>query len=286
VTPPTPPRFVNFSYSAIETYLRCPHQYYLRHIRRMPESPEKVVRTLIGSSLQHAVESFYKNRWWTLSPGTLLQSMQDSLAAKGREIAERSGLAREPTLYRNLVDEGRALVPGVIDTIRRERLIGKQNLVEYELEVITSAESPKGPKNIKVHGRSDLFIEGFDDSITLVDGKAGRTVGRFASPNQLRFYALGWKQRFKSLPQKVAFWWYRHRLVKPVKLTDKSLDKLLTTIQTAGRGLLHEEYPAKVASHCRYCDHSEHCDAFQAAAAEARSKVETPEGINRGFISF
>lgn len=285
-TPPQPPRFVNFSYSAIATYLRCPFRYYLQYIQRMPESAEKVVRTLIGTSLQHAVESFYKNHWWTLGPATLQAAMSDSLAAKARSIAETSGIAREPSLYRNLIDEGKALVPGVIDTIRRERLVGAHNYVEYELDVITTAESPKGPKAIKVHGRSDLFIEGFDGQVHLLDGKSGRTVGRFADTNQLRFYALGWRQRFKTLPAKVSFWWYRHRLVKPVNLTEKSLDKLLVSIQTAGRGLLHGDYPAKVASHCRYCDFTEHCPTFQAVAAEQRSKVETPEGVNKGFLSL
>lgn len=249
----------NWSYSQLSLYLTCPLKFYWARVDPQPESQIRdQSKAFIGILLGEVLARFYLEQWWR-DPHLLAERMVSMLYPLGYAISQREGIVWKHT--RDLdhwIQVAAETVPKVLQIIRDHQLIGTEVCVEYGMTV------PVGNGD-KIHGRIDLLFVLRDGSLILLDGKGGGSIGKFASADQLRLYALGVlaDPKFRRLPDKVGFWWFRHGKIVWKKFTDATLLKFVEGVQGTIARVRAKHFEPTPGSHCSYCDFRAGCGAGQ-----------------------
>ena len=251
---------IHLSYSELRDFKRCPYFYQLKHVEKMKESKDRDKRSFVGDVLQKLVEQFYVEEWWR-NPLTLDEVMRTRALKLCRTYTDAGAIVWEnDELFKWQHIIGEAL-PGIVETVKLEKLLTRRTYPEYEMTLVFPALWPDG-QDVTVHGRSDFIFDQPAKSLTIVDGKGGATVGAYADRDQLRLYALAAERdpRFKRQPDRLGFWWYRHAQVVWIKNTAKAMAKFEDVLKARIREVAAAVYPPKAASHCRPCGLRLHCE--------------------------
>ena len=252
---------MHISYSELRVYRQCPKCYRHRYVERLPEKPGRDKLAFWGVVVGKLVEAFYRERWWA-DPIMAESDARRFLSAEAQRRTEVKQVDWGPGEFEVGLEKAKAAVPKILSTVRTERLLGARNWVEQEMTLpITS-----GGDTHTVHGRLDFLVEAPDRRLTLIDGKAGATLGRRSDPEQLKLYALMVERHYGQLPARAGFWWFRHGVVRWKKLTHLSefaagLDGTLNRIR-------RECFAPVVGAHCQWCDYWAACPAGQEQTAE------------------
>ena len=269
-----------FGYSQLAFYVKCPFRFYLERVKRV-EVPLDERRHYIGTVLAIVLDTFYKSqRWRSANPLPLMAADVQAAAATVDTVSTCPWLPGERD---QKLAEATSLLPTILDTLRQERLLGLRTFTELDVEIRLGKD--------RVVGRPDLVIESpaGEPGLWVVDGKAGGTLGRHVSTNQLRFYALGLveHQRFQRPPDRAGFWWFRHGTVVWKKVTMATLDKFRTSIVETIQRLRDKDFQPKPSADCRLCDVRAHCPTGQAyLQARVAGKVALEIDGNLGVVSL
>lgn len=232
-----------FSYNQIRTYAECPYQFYLLRVKKLtPKSPPN--RAMLGNLLAALTERMYVDGWWRQPE--LLGRLTKELDPTLRGVEEGEGTRWAPGEREEVLKLALETLPKLVATMRREKLVAPIVRAEFDVEV------PIGKDTLI--GRADyVFEQGLGGPLTVVDGKAGGTVGRFVKVNQLRLYVLGVALRYKRMPVRAGFWWFRHDLVKWSKVTPASLEKFKAEMAALIARLRANDWTPKPTGYCRTC---------------------------------
>jgi RecB family exonuclease len=108
------------------------------------------------------------------------------------------------------------------------------------------------------------------DSIEIIDYKTNRMLfsrEELASSLQLGLYALAAKELSPWVKKiKLTFWMLRHGIRMSTERTAEELAGVRRYVETMGTMIEQAtEFPARINSHCVYCDHKRHCWAYAGA---------------------
>lgn len=251
-------------YSQLRDFWQCPLKHFRRYWVREPGrvSPKREDRMARGSLMQAIVEAFYRQDMWR-------RTDRDAALFVALDAA-KVALNSPPSA----VAECAAMLPRLLDTMRRERLVGVRNAVEERVSYIV--------EGVSIEGRADLIVQAPDRQVTLVDGKAGTTF----DTKQLRVYALALAGTDWGSPQRVGTWSYRLGTVTWLSLTASSQAAFRRKLAAVMRRWKTAERHAVTGSHCNSCQFSDDCSAFRlkVRAKQACADVDIPP--SGGFVSF
>jgi hypothetical protein len=261
-----------FSYNQLALFKACPLKFKLLRMDRVAANqPNDGRKQFIGDLLQALMERFYKERIWAEGPAAGL--MLSALIAETALATEQANQAKNQTVYpwnpgerEHWLATTAATIPKIIQTIKDERLLAPR--VETELEI----EIPMPTGDVLV-GRCDFVLHDSPEHITLLDGKGGGTLGAHVKADQLRFYQLGILVKYKRLPARTGFWWFRHGKVVWKKTPAHILPKFVEGMRVTIDGLRAREYPAKPGRQCNYCDALPWCSAGQNTVERRANKM-------------
>lgn len=275
----------NWSYSQLALYLDCPLKFYWARLDpSTKDQPRDNRRAFIGILLGEVLARLYVEQWWR-EPGALQARMVAACHTLAPVITQREGIVwATPQAMEEWVTLAVDTVPKILAVIGTEQLLGVTVAVEYGISV------PFGGGET-VHGRIDLLIVRPDGTILLIDLKAGGSIGKFASPDQLRLYALGILADpvYRRRPDKVGFWWLRHGKIVWKQFTDETLLKFVAGVQQTIARVRAQDFMPRPGSHCRYCDYRAGCATGQAHLWKAFSESSTKSfaaDTNRGSIDL
>lgn len=269
----------HISYSQLACFVRCPKQYYLKRVIGVQVDEGDPKYRYIGSVLQALIEKFYREELWT--QGNLaydilqwsLPAISDALVAEERNHFVFEDPSRREEADARVI----SLMFKALNTIKTERLIGIEHLVEHEL-VLTVGD-------YTVHGRADLIIRAPDTSLGILDGKAGAST---PDQDQLRLYSLACDETLHQLPTRVGFWRYAKGKVCWKKVQPKVLVHFLEGLTRTLERIDSGEQQAQVGKACRSCDFRPGCPEGQAHVMSLKpstSGIEVPtNGV--GVASF
>ncbi len=166
-------------------------------------------------------------------------------------------------------------VPRGIASIRQHRLLGMDAAAEVKLDSDIEGH--------RIGGRADFAMTRIkpDSDLVIIDGKGSRHREKYVDPTQLKWYAMLWRERFHTLPSKLAFLFWRYDPTESldwVPFTVGELDDLKNTIvETAGqiqRGqaaveaavgsekalALAQWFPTHPSSECKLCAFLDLCE--------------------------
>lgn len=222
---------IHLNVSEIETWLRCPQDFYYRYVLSMPLQPAPQLE--YGSLIHSVIEQIHKGR-----ASNNIPSLDQLINEVSRELP-RTGYVSRKSRERHHA-QALKTVKAVYD-----RFIGDNLPIETEwpftLEV---ADLP-----LTITGKIDAVYE-LDDGVEIRDFKTGTSVktpeqakSRVSGSQQLTLYALAWKNLRGNLPAKLTLDYVETGQTSSVKKQQRSLDSLETKLDAMVKQLLAGQYP-------------------------------------------
>lgn len=228
-------------YSQLKAFITCPlfHHWRYREKRDEPMSQERRLRIEHGSLLQRVVETFYREQGWrAANPLGTLDAIVDRCAAT------------LPAGYSRLAGFVRVDLPNLLQTMRRESLVGPAAAVEERVSLVVAG--------VSIEGRVDVVLRGLDGRVTLLDGKRGSTV----DTRQLKVYACALRETVWGFPNRLGTWSYGKASVQWLGFTSAKVPAFLAQLGTAVTAFVQGSQAARPGSHCSLCGFRRECTAY------------------------
>jgi ATP-dependent exoDNAse (exonuclease V) beta subunit len=227
--------------SQIECWLKCPLDFYYKHVLAMPEpdSPVAAYGTAIHSAIQHIFEGRRKNHTPTL----------ESLETEVKAALPRAGYQSA-----GIRDRAHAQALKSLHTIY-ERFTSEE--LPIEVEQGFGALVPDLP--LKITGRMDAVYH-HGDNVEIRDFKTSSSVTtsekaktRATGSQQLTIYALAWQIKHGELPGLLTLDFVETGQMGSVRKTQRSLDTLKLKLTDLVADLKNDHYPP--GKDHTYCSH-------------------------------
>ena len=248
---PRPP--LKLSYTAIDTYNRCPRCYWLRFVKGLPETQRK--QTILGTVVHTALERFYSAVRDAESSGSEPPTL-DTLLRIGR-TEFMSAWPPGVDLNRSEFDQALAQLTMAHDKLHdpESQVLELEKAIHWEYTVPaddSGAPATKHTFTAKIDRIDQTTLADGRSGFRVVDYKTGQAWKKLTSPplDDLQFgiYALALPHLLPdlSLDDVVAEYWLLttgERGVIP--LASLKLDKVRNVINTAVRGILAGDFESK-----------------------------------------
>lgn len=254
-----------------------------------PEQDSKH-HAVMGIVIQYAIEIMYNEELYR-DPQTMMAKMLSRAEVEfNRQIAKprnHINFAEAGMSALEMWDICEAGIRGYIPTMKAHRFLGNYAKAEVDLVGYIDESNPIG-------GRSDTVVARADTGVTMIDGKNTAHKMKYTDPDQLRWYALLYKLVYRTLPDRLAFVWYRFPYnsasgetgVEWVQFDEDDLRGLAQRALEAKQGMVDLKFdPTPSPKTCRFCDFETVCEARKAQraanAAKRRKKKSTePDEID------
>lgn len=222
-------------------YLRCPLDFYYRHVIGLPPvpSPHAAVGTLFHDLIQRINISLMEG---TSPPSkeSLLNELQegwpkeDYLTKQQRERALKKGVTAFETLYDRLIQEG---APIAAESKFRVKVPGAPLVLTGRIDAVYARDG-----GIEIR-----------DYKTSVVRDAAAAKQRTTASKQLELYALAYRLQHDELPKSVSLDFVQSGLIGTVRKQAKTIDNLETKLHTVAHDVLNGQYPPGYDhAHCRH----------------------------------
>ena len=229
--------------SQLNDYLRCPLDFYYRHVLGVPSEPNpaSAVGTIFHDQLQR-INVALINGQKAPSLDELVEELKEKWPMEGYLSAKQRTRAQEAAI----------------------------TALEKTYQRITSSPTPlASEKPFKMHvpgsnvvltGRIDAVLPTESGGIQIVDYKTSTTSDTpekakrsTTSSKQLEMYALAWREMTGEVPESVSLDFVQTNQVGIVKKKPTTLDNLAAKIATAGEAIEAGDYtPGHSHNYCRH----------------------------------
>lgn len=249
------PQFKNayLSFSRLKRFESCPLSFKLHYIDRLKSAPGDPLK--FGSLLHTVLENVYQ---WVIDEEYAGRLDEERALALYRSEWGKSGLAGL-----GLFQEGLAILNSYIS---ENAMVDHRDILAVEQEF----RLPVG--DFEVLGYIDRVDRIDDETVEIIDYKSNRllfTRDEVANDLQLSLYHMAAQQLWPWAKNiRLAFHMLRHSVKMQTERTEEQIDAAKQYIvslarQTEGAST----YAPQLNPNCQYCDHRQHCPAYQDAVA-------------------
>lgn len=264
----------HLSWSKYKTWNECPQRYHWTYnIDKEPPARESKHFAAIGSVVQRVFEYFYEYQVYKrnhLAVDILLEKTEEFFNDFTDEEYIDWNHVTCPYNRLEALSECKEIVEKTYYDIVDKDLIGYKNLPEATIQIPFQRQSLG---KVALRGRLDFIIQKGDKSTPetiLLDGKTTSKPDR-VNEEQLLFYSLLFTMRYRTLPDKVGFYFYRFGeddegpSIEWVNITsDRLNDFKQDVIRTVKEIRSEEDWEADPEpSYCNWCNFERICDARQ-----------------------
>jgi RecB family exonuclease len=288
------------SVSRLETYLKCPFQFYAKNVLLLDEEPEdELTRSPLerGRFLHELFETFF-HEWQLRGRGRITPDTIDEARDLFAEVCEPALASLGPSeagLERALLF-GSAVAPGIADRVfamEAERPVDiRRRFMEYELDGAFSFSSEDGAtRTVRLRGKIDRVDLLADGSFRLIDYKTSYVMDRKLAL-QLPIYSACVRERLskeegRPVPVSEAMYLSFEGLksVVPLEAKGKTTDELITEAEYRLTGALDDiaagHYPPRPhqKSLCKMCAYVAVCRT--PGGISDASGAENPSGADK-----
>jgi DNA helicase-2/ATP-dependent DNA helicase PcrA len=229
------------SVSQIETWLRCPQDFYYKYVLGMPLPPAP--QLAYGSLIHGVIEQIHRGRQNGAAPD--LASLTEQVVSNLPQAGYTSKRSRE---------RAHAQAIKTVEAVY-QRFLNDELPIETELPfVLELADLP-----LTIRGRIDAVYR-LGQGVEIRDFKTGTSVrtadqakSRATSSQQLTLYALAWQEQRGEMPAKLSLDFVETGQAYGVKKQAKSLETLRAKLAQMVQDLQAGNYPAgKDHKHCMH----------------------------------
>jgi DNA helicase-2/ATP-dependent DNA helicase PcrA len=234
-----------FSFTQFEAYRRCPLQYKLAHIFRVPRIGN--FQTSFGKSMHNALKLFFED--WI-----------------------KAGKMPAENLLLKYYDEA-WIDDWYPDDGKREecRLSGAESLKKMYAEIVSKPPRPLAVEqafNIKIGG---VIIKGqidrideLDGGLHIIDYKTGSAKNeeglKSEKKEQLFLYQMAVEEIFKKPVKKLSYYYLNGNSSVDFIGSEKDLEKTKLKISEVINGILKRDFGPNPGENCKHCDFAKICE--------------------------
>jgi hypothetical protein len=241
----------------------------------------------MGIVLSRVIEHLYNDELWR-DPPSLPDKLTDfakrefTLAINEHRIDWNIAPPKQEMLR---VCQSGAL--GYLRTMKANRLLGPYARSEVDLSGWVDKYTP-------IAGRPDIIIRREDTEIIILDGKNSLTPGKYTDPDQLRWYALCFYLAYNTMPNRLAFCYFRYPEGSPPKdhpegqpwtglvevpFTRDDLKTLGVRAKETYKAIQKELFdPVPSSQNCRFCDYHTVCDVAHQPVSRKQKTLPLVQG--------
>jgi predicted RecB family nuclease len=289
-------RPLRISYSSLKQYESCPQQYKWQRLDKKPVPvQESRHHALMGTVIQQTFETFYKNEIWRLRENASAYLKDVAADHLANFLSHNKVDWNSPTCnftLADVTDELNRIIPAMVKTIAREKLLGPYAQSEVSVEVFLD-------KDI-ILGNIDFLIVTSDDQVLILDGKATKKREKNVDPDQLHFYAMLYFMRYQVRPNKLGFIFYHfaddpEQVMMWHEVSDLKIQEMRDRVRAMVRAMVSNQFePTPKPSFCQYCPWEQQCQdrmiqkqVNSAKHNKNRSRDKAlPPPDNNGMIGF
>lgn len=266
-----------FDYSKLSTYRKCPQFYKWKYIDcKNPKVPPNMYYALPGIIIQKIFEYFYNNEWYRKK-----SECRPFMYKKASEIYETTlkytkvnwldPIAKKTK--HQVYEEFLEMIGKNLDLIKEKKLLGAFAKSEYVLQSYFDDN-----KYVIFKSKVDFLINN-QDGTQILDGKATSNKSSYIKdPTQLIFYAMMFLYKYKKLPDKIGYWFWRDATIKYIDFTKDDIDKLKEDIKKVLYDIYKKKFDATPShSSCLFCNYKEEC--FERKKFVATKQAEKSLGL-------
>ena len=241
-----------FSYSAFDTYERCPLQYAFKYVYRIPEPAKPAGALTFGSTAHAAFEAFTRERRERLARGEPPPTRED-LERLFRERWVPMAFGDRPTeeAYHRRIDT-------LLGNFWTGEVAGLGEAIAEELPFELVLEDPDGGAPVVVRGSIDRIDRLPSGGIEVIDYKTGKIASQKSVDQslQLSIYALACRDALGlGTPEKVTLYFTESATRMSTTRTDADLDAARADILVRTGRIRSGDFVAKPSGDaCRWCD--------------------------------
>jgi putative RecB family exonuclease len=256
---------VNISPSSINTWRKCPRQYYYNYIEKIKTKPS--IHLIKGSIIHKVLEDLFRQ-------------YDEDLEKRYKELLDKQWVVYDQRLKDLELPDGQLkaeyedcleiLNEFYISLSRKMNALVKREKAEdrrHAFYLLKPKLKEKYVKDEELHcvGYIDRIHKDFDGVITLGDYKTSSKYGIGLSSDyktQLAIYALLYEKQEKIMPDFCSVIFLRYGEEYFVEVTPSLLRYARDTIidvYNKTRSVNKEDYPLKEQRLCAYCDYKDRC---------------------------
>lgn len=270
---------MKISYSSFRRYIDCPRKYkWMQDRVDPPEEQSKyfaLYGLLIEKFFEHLSNQHYKN-----NPNLTPKQVRTLMKQQWHFILDDNYVDwDEPWCKESSEDIFDSAVEDAIKCMA-EMDFFKNTKSEVVFETVL-----KKSKDI-LTGRLDFVFITEDNKVEILDGKGTKKVETNVDIDQLYFYALLYLVRYKRLPDKLGFVYYRYQMTQYVDFDMDTIMAFKNKLAVVKRAIKNDttwEPKVKISKQCKWCPYQLICDAFKAqkeenaAKRQAKSQIQLPK---------
>jgi DNA helicase-2/ATP-dependent DNA helicase PcrA len=247
----------SFSYSAFDTYERCPLQYAFKYVYRMPEPARTAPALSFGSTAHAAFEAFTNDR--------------RERAARGEPPPTREDLEREfrsrwvPTAFGDRVSEERyeRRVDTLLDNFWEGEVASLGEALSAELDFELRLDAGAGQDPVLIRGSIDRIDWLPPGKLAVIDYKTGNVSSQKSVDEslQLSIYALACRDALGlGTPDRVTLYFTESATRLSTTRTNEQLDAVRDDILARVARIRTGDFAATPSAKvCGYCDFRAMC---------------------------
>ena len=265
------PSFMRLSPSKINTYKKCPREFYYKYIKKIPE--KKTIHLFRGTLVHKVLEDLFRNKFRTLSQwekGGPAMWVQDQFEKGWEEkIAKHKWLWEVHTAEEMdaMYLETEELLQNFVLSVNKKLTemvkwkIYKSKYQAWNAVAPKYAEKWVKSKEYAIVGVIDVVCNDFDGGTTLLDYKTSKRYGPYLPEEyyrQLIIYAFLYTLEMGEMPQFVGVNYLRFDDTFFVKITQSELDEARDLIKFVHDSLKEREenedrYEQVPQNLCKWC---------------------------------
>lgn len=259
---------MKISYSSFRMYIDCPRKYKWTQDRVDPPEPQSKYFALYGLLIEkffeHLSNHHYKN-----NPNLNPKQVRTLIEQQWRYILEDNYVDWDEPWCKETSDE-------ILESVVQDALKNMETLDFFKnskAEVVYETVLKKS-KDI-ITGRLDFVYINEENKVEILDGKGTKKMDTNVDTDQLYFYALLYLLRYKRLPHKLGFLYYRYQLVKYIDFDLQTIMDFKNKLAVVKKAIKEDttwEPKVKITKQCKWCPYKLICDAYIAKKEENAEK--------------
>lgn len=252
------------SVSRIKRFESCPLSFKLHYIDKLRSEPNDALR--FGSLLHTVLEQLYR---WVIQEEHTGRLPEEHALELYREAWSRSGLSGF-----GIYQEGLDILKAYL---REHAMVDHRDILAVEKEFRLRVGS------YEVLGYIDRIDRIDDETIEVIDYKTNRLIftrDEVSTDLQLTVYLMAVRELWPWAKKvRLVFHLLRHNMRMQTDRTDEQIDAAREYIVSiGGRTEGTDDFAPRLNPNCQYCDHRQHCPAYQEAVAGQVEVVKSSKG--------
>ena len=267
-----------------QAYLECPKKYYLKHVKKQPETvPKNDYFTLYGKLIEKFFEMFC-NTWRFKTPYMFPEIIKERLDILWNGILGSSFV--DWTVHyahltkEDIFDQAYGDICAVMNSQNQNYFLNTKS----EIEITVSLKDGD-----IINGRMDfVHNDPLGTSISIIDGKGTDKLGKNINKSQLLFYALLYYFHYKILPSELGFFYYRFNSFHPIPFDINVLNGFRAQLSCDIKRIKADSsfIPTPSPKSCKYCGYNNKCNEYMLMKAKRAKPSKLIELQGDGVVEF